>query len=92
MKVWIEQGVIWDLRPEAAAGFRKIIKAAKSDIFVTSGREGDHAPWSLHYLGLAWDARSCGLTKKEMQKILGADFDIVYYPNWKGYHIEYDPK
>jgi hypothetical protein len=95
IKVWIEQGVVWGLNYPADEGFRQIVKHATRDVYVTSGREGDHDPASLHYLGLAWDMRSCGLTKKQMYGILpGGElcWDIVYYPDWKGYHIEYDPK
>ena len=94
-KIWIEQGVIWDLQPVAQEGFRRIVRAAKKDVFVTSGKEGDHSPASLHYSGLAWDMRSCGLTKNQMYWVLpGGElkWDIIYYPTWKGYHIEYDPK
>lgn len=100
IKVWIEQGVIWDLQPLAAEGFRKIVAKAKKDVFVTSGREGDHLPHSFHYPGLAWDMRSCGLKRKEMldilddvgNGILGNNWTIIYYPSWKGYHIQYRPR
>ena len=90
IKVWIEQGVVWDLKLHAAQAFRRVLKAARQDVFVTSGREGDHQADSLHYLGLAWDMRKCGFTKRQLQKILGKFYDVVSYP-W-GFHIEYDPK
>ena len=70
IKVWHEQGIVWDPRPILEEGYRRIIAKAKKDVFVMSGREGDHLPHSLHYSGLAWDMRSCGLRKAEMLEIL----------------------
>ena len=90
MKVWIEQGVSWNLMYRAAEGFRQVIKAAKQDIFITSGREGDHRPDSLHYLGRAWDMRKSGFTKAKLKRILGKDWDVIQY-SW-GFHVELDPK
>jgi hypothetical protein len=96
IKVWIEQGVVWDLQPVAAEGFRQVCKYAmyvEQDVFVTSGREGDHSPNSLHYLGLAWDMRKKGFIKEELLEILpfgDKHWDIVEY-EW-GFHIEFDPK
>ena len=97
IKVWIEQGVIWDLQPVAQEGFRRIVASAKRDVFVTSGGEGDHLPHSMHYSGLAWDMRSCGLKRNEMVAILmtvapAKFWVVIYYTAWNGYHIQYRPQ
>jgi len=87
-KVWIEQGVIWALIPESQDGFRKVVKKAKQDIYVTSGGEGDHIAESFHYSGRAWDMRKSGFTAVGLRKVLGAKWDVVQYP-W-GFHCELD--
>lgn len=98
MKVWIEQGVVWNLQPKAQEGFRhvvKLFKKHKKDVFVTSGAEGDHMPDSLHYCRRAWDQRNAGFKKSEILKALpggGKFWDVIEYPKWNGLHIEYDPK
>lgn len=92
-KVWIEQGTVWDLQPEAQEGFRAVCKHATKDIYVTSGKEGDHMAGSLHYSGLAWDMRKSGYTKPLLLHTLpGGDevWDVVEY-SW-GFHVEYDKK
>lgn len=93
VKVWFEQGVVWDLEPETHEGFRQVVKSATEDIYITSGREGDHHPASLHYLGRAWDMRFHGFTKEKLLAVLpGGDkvWDVVQY-GW-GFHVERDPK
>lgn len=92
-KVWIEQGVYWNLLPIAQEGFRKVCAHAQKDVYITSGKEGDHQPGSLHYSGLAWDMRKSGYTKPLLLYTLpGGDkvWDVVEY-DW-GFHVEYDPK
>ena len=92
-KIWIEQGVIWNLQPVAHEGFRRVIKLAVKmgcDIYVLSGAEGDHQPDSLHYPGLAWDMRTNGFTKQVLLVALGKEWDVIAY-DW-GFHCEYDPK
>ena len=93
INVWFQQGTVWDLQSLAAEGFRQVVKHASEDIYVTSGREGDHRADSLHFYGLAWDMRKCGYTKARILSILpggDAKWDVVEY-SW-GFHTEYDPK
>ena len=96
INVWFQIGVTWNLQPVAAEGFRQVVKNAEEDVYVTSGREGDHHPASLHYLGLAWDQRAGSYEDKEdmLDVLPGGDknWDVIYYPKWNGFHIEYDPK
>ena len=93
ISVWFQQGTEFDLEPEAMYGFRCMCAKAKEDVYITSGREGDHMPGSLHYSGLAWDMRKSGYkTKADLYAVLpggAGDWDIVEY-DW-GYHVEYDP-
>ena len=87
--VWFQQGVVWDLRLAAHEGFRQVIKHAKAGVFVTSGREGNHHPDSLHYLGLAWDMRHCGYTKDRLLEVLpggGLYWRVVSRAD--GFHVE----
>jgi hypothetical protein len=91
--VWFEQGTVWNLDPETHEGFRQMLRHANEDVYITSGREGDHHPASLHYLGRAWDMRHCGFTKAKLLSALpGMDtvWDVVEY-SW-GFHVERDPK
>lgn len=99
MNVWIQQGTVWDLQLSAQRGFRRVVKLFgkfKEDVYVTSGREGDHHPASLHYPGLAWDMRNGRAKKFSKDEVIaclpGGDkyWDVVFY-DW-GFHIEYDPK
>jgi hypothetical protein len=90
VKVWFQQGTVWDLLPQAYEGFRKMVKHAVKDVYITCGCEGDHLPHSLHYAKKAWDMRKSGFTRKRLREILGRDWDVVAYP-W-GFHVELDPK
>lgn len=94
IKVWFQIGTVWDLLPEVQEGFRQVVKHAKQDVYVTSGREGKHHPASLHYSGKAWDMRHSGYdTSQELYDVLPGgeqQWDVVGY-TW-GWHIELDPK
>ena len=90
LATWTRVGVVFKLKGKAAEGFRQVCKHATEDIFITSGIEGQHRIDSLHPLGLAWDMRRCGFTKRQLKAILGKDFDVISY-SW-GFHCEYDPK
>jgi len=92
-KIWIEEGVIWDLDPIARPGFRRVKKLAVKlgcSVHVLSGREGDHQPDSLHPDGLAWDMQKDKFTKSDLLVTLGDEWDVIEY-DW-GFHCEYDPK
>ena len=86
MRVWIQQGTVWNLEPKTAEGFRQVVKHASEDIYVTSGAEGDHRPDSFHYTFRAWDMRKCGYTKARLKKVVGPNYDVVEY-SW-GFHVE----
>jgi len=92
--VWHEQGIIIDdLHPEMQDGFHAIKKLyyhKKRDLFVTSGKEGDHLMYSFHYDGKAIDILKNGVSRAQVQKGLGSRFQVIDY-NW-GFHIELDPK
>jgi len=61
------------------------------DLYVTSLRDGNHSPGSLHYDGLAFDVRKAEkITTYLMVDALGPGFDIV--DEGTHYHCEYDPK
>ena len=93
MATYYKEGVCGELYLPAAQGLRKVKRLyAKrgKDLYITSIREGTHSMASFHYIGLAWDMRANGVTKAEMKKALGKDFDVVSY-KW-GFHVEYDPK
>ena len=64
---------------------------------ITSGKEGEHGPNSLHPFGKALDFRIRTLTVVQQQTIflalrtaLGEQFDVVLEPTHL--HVEYDPK
>lgn len=78
-RTWIKQGVEGDLRPEARRGFTKVARLYHSlgkDFFVTSVREGNHTPGSLHYQGLAFDFLQKGVPKYKIEQALG------FEPGW----------
>ena len=92
-RVWIKQGVMGRLCPDAQNGFGRVAALYFNkwlDFFVTSIREGTHSPGSLHYLGRAFDFEGQGVPKEEIKKALGKDWDVVIEPNH--YHVELDPK
>jgi len=92
--VWYKQGVVGDLQPVARKGLGKIAKlfqANGEDLFITSLRDGNHSPGSLHYDGLAFDIRyPHSATVQQIKDKLGPDWDIVPEPDH--IHCEYDPK
>lgn len=59
IRVWIEQGVVWNLDQETSKGFRKVVRfwrKLSTDVFVTSGSEGTtHLPHSYHHHKRAFD-------------------------------------
>lgn len=68
-----------------------------SDITITSISDGKHAANSLHYKGLAFDARTRDLSEEDakmfasqLRGALGSDYDVVLEQSHC--HIEYDPK
>jgi len=95
MTVWYKQGVIGDLQPIARKGLGRVaslLKLHKSDLHITSLRDGNHRAGSLHYDGLAFDFikhGNQGYNKSDIQKILGSDWDVVNETTH--IHCEYDP-
>jgi len=72
-----------------------LYKSVGQEITITSTFEGNHGEGSLHYCDDAFDIRKIRNLedeeqKKEIQRLLGPDFDIVVKSNHV--HIEYDPK
>lgn len=94
MTVWIKRGVLGDLSHEMQKGLGRVIDLYSSkslDFFITSLRDGNHSPHSLHYTGNAVDFRNhVKISKREMQEVLGRDFDVVVESTHV--HVEYDPK
>jgi len=89
MTIWYKQGVCGDLQIVAQKGLGRIDNAYKKDLFVTSLRDGNHMPGSLHYIGLAFDIRPT-MEKRDIKRILGPKWDVVDEGNH--IHCEYDPK
>jgi hypothetical protein len=101
----IKEGVILSLSPEMAKALHLIETAhmrcdVGRGVFITSGREGDHMPGSLHYSGNAIDIRTRDLTSWqvsclifELRQRLGKNFDVVDETSGGAphIHIEYDP-
>lgn len=94
MTVWIKQGVLGDLTTTARKGLGKVETLYSSkgyDLYITSLREGNHSPGSLHYNGNAFDIRKVDkISATDIQNVLGKDWDVVSEPSHM--HIEYDPK
>jgi len=94
MTVWYKQGVVGDLRQSARKGLGKVARLLEKrgeDLFVTSLRDGNHSPGSLHYDGLAFDIRyPHTATVQQLKDELGPEWDIV--PEANHIHCEYDPK
>jgi hypothetical protein len=92
MTVWIKQGVIGDLQTVAQKGLGRVAHAYEGhgkDLYVTSIRESNHSPGSLHYIGLAFDIRP-GLDLDLIKTVLGPQWDVVNESDH--IHCEYDPK
>ena len=67
----------------------------RADLVVTSISEGEHAPGSLHYVGLAIDLRQptpehVPLCVQRLKAALGEDFDVL--AEGDHIHVEYQPK
>ena len=90
------EGVQWQVF-HAALIVETVLETFGTALVITSCVDGKHLPHSLHYKGLAFDARSRDLApqfqtqaREEMKKRLGPDYDVVLESDH--YHIEYDPK
>lgn len=66
---------------------------------VTSLRDGDHIPDSLHYVGRAVDLRTRHVPKSKRKEvknrldfILGEDYDVILEENPPHIHAEYEPE
>jgi len=97
MTVWIKQGAIGDLQPvmrKCVGRIAKLYDSLGKHLYITSMRDSDHSPGSLHYDGLAVDIKRKSVAKDEITKAVGIGFDVVEYDFDKGdiFHIEYDPK
>ena len=98
MTVWIKQGVCGDLSIPARKALGKVAAhwGEYEDILVTSIRDGNHMPGSLHYDGHAFDVRwpvhyeDRDVLLDALRDALGPDFDVVGEADH--IHIEYDPK
>ena len=94
MTVWYKQGVIGDLQPVARKGLGRVAElfgTKGDDLFITSIRDGNHMPGSLHYDGLAFDMQDdIKFQLLEIRQVLGLGWDIV--PEKDHIHCEYDPK
>jgi len=70
-----------------------IYEEFKTELVITSGRDGKHGLNSLHYQGLAVDLRTWNLLATVVARIraeLGSDFEVILEKDH--IHIEYDPK
>lgn len=91
------------VHPESAMSIAVLIMSQIFDEFgvdaeLTSGREGDHVPGSMHWKGLAYDitvrsyiieANLLEMTKRVIER-LGDDYDVIL--TGKTFHVEFDPK
>jgi hypothetical protein len=91
----ILEGVQWQVF-SAAIIVEAVLKTFGVELVITSCKDGKHMPKSLHYSGLAFDARSRELAPQfqvsaceEMKRRLGPDYDVVLEKDH--FHIEYDP-
>lgn len=90
------EGVQWRVF-HAAIIAESVLESFGVKLVITSCMDGKHKDGSLHYKGLAFDARSRDLApsfqvhaRDEMKKRLGKDYDVVLEKDH--FHIEYDPK
>ena len=90
------EGVQWQVF-SAAIIVEAVLQSFGTELVITSCLDGQHMPHSLHYKGLAFDARSRDLApqfqtqaRDEMKKRLGPDYDVVLEKDH--FHIEHDPK
>lgn len=96
MSILIKQGVCGDLSnvcQKALGLIHSYYQRLGEDLVVTSIRDGNHSPGSLHYNGNAFDIRysTAPIFKiSELRRLLGSDFDVI--PEKNHIHVEFDPK
>lgn len=100
-RVWIKEGAIVDKfrKPitHAKGMIHKIFEKYKLDMYITSGREGNHMANSLHYVDLAMDidlppADLVDFIYMDIIDALNANgYDIILHTK-SHYHVEWDPK
>lgn len=93
--VWSKQGVMGCMSNPLRKGWGRVVSecywAKGKDAFITSIREGNHSPGSLHYNGDAVDFKRNGVHIAEIKKAAGKDFDVIEYYDMDIFHLEYDP-
>jgi len=80
------------LKSVAQKGLGRVAHAYEGhghDLYVTSIRDGNHSPGSLHYVGLAFDIQP-GIEIHLIKQVLSPQWDVVDEGNH--IHCEYDPK
>ena len=94
MTVWYKQGALGDLQQVARKGLGRVaglFETKDDDLFITSIRDSNHLPGSLHYDGLAFDMQDDpGYFIAEIKQALGPGWDVVDESDH--IHCEYDPK
>jgi hypothetical protein len=75
----------------------KIWKVHGQELAVTSGTDGTHSAYSLHYYGYALDFRTryfgsqqIKVIARDLQKAVGDKYDVVIHKTH--IHVEFDPK
>lgn len=96
MTVWLKQGVLGSLAPETRRCKGRLVALYESqelDFFITSLKEGNHHPASLHYEGQAIDFKRQRALKAAIVEACGPGFDVVEYSDSRDiFHVEWDPK
>ena len=93
MTIWIKQGVLGELNIPMRKCHGRLVRLYGEhdlDFYVTSRREGNHMPGSLHPDGGAEDFILQNMCVKKIKKACGKDFDVIVESNHV--HYEYDPK
>lgn len=92
----LKDGVVWqDMHPkieDARQLVEKVYEEFKTELVITSGRDGKHGDNSLHYSGRAMDTRTFNILEnllKRLKEVLGSEYDIVLEKDH--IHIEWDP-
>ena len=86
-----KQGVSGDLQTVAQKGLGRVAElffANNLDLIVTSIREGNHMPGSLHYIGLAFDFRKGPFRKADIEAVLSPPWQVIEEADH--WHCEYD--
>lgn len=89
-------GSVKSLKPEIWCVLHQVSNLwGEEPCVITSTTEGNHIPWSKHYIGLAIDIRKplVDTNKKvsRLKEVINDNvYDIVEYDTH--IHIEYDPK